>query len=98
MATVALIMFIKKALFIKSPENILDCQQVVQVLNKHPPGLNNTFMSFIQLAIVLLKSQFSGDGNNEENDLIPAIDNLFNSLQSRNNEEQKNILQYDEED
>ena len=56
MATVVLIMFVKKALYIRSPENTEDCKQVAEALSLQKTVSNNVFAGFIELALEILKS------------------------------------------
>ena len=80
MATVVLIMFVKKALYIRSPENTEDCKQVAEALSLQKTVSNNVFACFIELALEILKSQFKEGGVGVQDNIVPAINNLSSAL------------------
>jgi hypothetical protein len=98
MATVVLIMFIKKALYIRSPENTEDCKQIAEVLSQQKTVSNNVFRCFIELALEILKSQFKEGGLGVQDNIIPAINILSSALIEQDEVQLKNTLNLDDVD
>lgn len=98
MAIVVLIMFIKKALYIRSPENTEDCKQIAEVLSQQKTVYNNVFRCFIELALEILKSQFKEGGLGVQDNIIPAINILSSALIEQDEVQLKNTLNLDDVD